>query len=57
MDIIKEYKKTNYHICPLCLKDVKINDDFICTITKGILKRNFAHINCYNKLIKSNKEE
>ena len=52
MDKIKEYKKTYFHKCPLCLKEVNENDDFILTITKGVLKRNFAHTSCFNKLLK-----
>ena len=57
MDKIKEYKKTYFHQCPLCLKEVKENDDFIVTITKGVLKRNFAHTSCFNKLLKRRKNK
>ena len=55
MDKIKEYNKTNFHQCPLCLKEVNANDEFIVTITKGVLKRNFAHTSCFNKLLKRRK--
>lgn len=51
MDKLKEYNKTNFHQCPLCLKEVDKDEEFILTITKGVLKRNFAHSSCFNKLI------
>ena len=54
MDKIKEYNKTYFHQCPLCLKEVNANDEFIIT-TKGVLKRHFAHTSCFNKLLKRRK--
>ena len=52
MDKLKEYNKTNFHQCALCHNEVYSYDDFILTITKGVLKRNFAHTECYNKLLR-----
>lgn len=55
MDKIKEYNKTYFHQCPLCNKEVYAYDEFIITITKGVLKRHFAHTSCFNKLLKRRK--
>ena len=56
MDKIKEYNKSYFHQCPLCLKEVNANDEFIVTITKGaVFKRHFAHTSCFNKLLKRRK--
>lgn len=55
MDKLKEYNKTNFHQCSLCLKEVGKDEEFILTITKGVLKRNFAHTSCFNKLLKRRK--
>lgn len=55
MDKIKEYNKSYFHQCPLCLKEVNANDEFIVTITKGVIKRHFAHTSCFNKLLKRRK--
>ena len=55
MDKIKEYNKSYFHQCPLCLKEVNANEEFIVTITKGVLKRHFAHTSCFNKLLKRRK--
>lgn len=55
MDKLKEYNKCNFHQCPLCLKEVNADDEFILTITKGVIKRHFAHTNCFNKLLKRRK--
>jgi len=52
LDKIKEYNKTYFHQCALCHKEVNVKDEFIVTITKGVLKRHFAHTSCFNKLIK-----
>lgn len=51
MNKLNEYDKTYFYQCPLCLKD----EEFILTITKGVLKRNFAHTSCFNKLLKRRK--
>lgn len=55
MNKLKEYDKTYFHQCPLCLKEVGKDEEFILTITKGVLKRNFAHTSCFNKLLKRRK--
>ena len=55
MDKIKEYNKSYFHQCPLCHKEVDKDDEFIITITKGVLKRHFAHTRCFNKLLKRRK--
>lgn len=55
MNKLNEYDKTYFHQCPLCLKEVGKDEEFILTITKGVLKRNFAHTSCFNKLLKRRK--
>lgn len=38
MNKLKEYDKTYFHQCTLCLKEVGKDEEFILTITKGVLK-------------------
>lgn len=51
---ILEKAKINYKtltcICPLCNKEIYANDEYI--YAKSKLHERFAHLDCYNRLIR-----